>query len=434
MKMSKLKYFLSVIVFFVLFGLLVTRVQANQKLLEDNRNEIKNFVQSYFNNRYEIKKSLESNNLHDYFEIDNKSLSTSISELDKLDLEIYNAKLNHLALLQYKVILDFENIEFEGNYQTAFVTVVEGSDVIFEVLSPQVSSMRNIHHTITLHKITGDWKIASDIYSDNLWRQIKSLKKSKSDFMRIMDFEHNQLENERPKFVDNQSTMVATSSNQYPYNRAGAVAYADQWALGRNLEKYADFSGEGAGDCTNFTSQAIKEGGGAIMAFGGTHDIFTPGWYYYNPYDRSAAWVWVGDEEHGFYNFTVLEPEWSAGPSGEERSNNNVGHGDIIQFKWDGDAIWDHSVIIVDSIDLGYGNMLHIVDAHSDDHYHYPMTYYTYVQVRYIHINYLRGYHNYIPLTINNGQSMMDQSLEAYPAPSQQYNHIIKTPQAYPVP
>src|SRR5699024_7748176 len=56
------------------------------------------------------------------------------------------------------------------------------------------------------------------------------------------------------------------------YERAAAVAYAHRWAYGRNPDFY-NYDTVG-GDCTNFASQCLLAGGGAMN--------FTPdfGWYY----------------------------------------------------------------------------------------------------------------------------------------------------------
>ena len=45
---------------------------------------------------------------------------------------------------------------------------------------------------------------------------------------------------------------------QLPYDRAGAVKYAETWALKRN-PGFPNFDGMG-GDCTNFASQCVYAG------------------------------------------------------------------------------------------------------------------------------------------------------------------------------
>ena len=66
-----------------------------------------------------------------------------------------------------------------------------------------------------------------------------------------------------------------------PYDRAKAVAYAHEWAYGRNPRFY-DFSNIG-GDCTNFASQCLYAGSG-VMNYSPTN-----GWYYINLNSRSPS-------------------------------------------------------------------------------------------------------------------------------------------------
>ena len=47
-----------------------------------------------------------------------------------------------------------------------------------------------------------------------------------------------------------------------PYDRRAAVAYAHQWAYGRNPDFY-DYE-EIGGDCTNFASQCLYAGTGVM--------------------------------------------------------------------------------------------------------------------------------------------------------------------------
>ena len=57
-----------------------------------------------------------------------------------------------------------------------------------------------------------------------------------------------------------------------PYDRRAAVAYAHQWAYGRNPDFY-DYE-EIGGDCTNFASQCLYAGTG-VMNFDPIY-----GWFY----------------------------------------------------------------------------------------------------------------------------------------------------------
>lgn len=103
--------------------------------------------------------------------------------MDKLEIEFSNAKVNHLRYLTYDTFLIFENITIDEHSKTATVSVFEGHDVVFEATSPIVSSMRNLHHNITLKKLDGSWKIISDDYEDDLWNMLSKTQKTKEQII-----------------------------------------------------------------------------------------------------------------------------------------------------------------------------------------------------------------------------------------------------------
>ncbi len=116
------------------------------------------------------------------------------------------------------------------------------------------------------------------------------------------------------------------------YNRDKAIAYAHEWAMGRN-PAYYNFDGQG-GDCTNFVSQCLYAGCG-VMNY--TRDV---GWYFISVNDRAAAWSGV-EFLHRF-----LTGNKKAGPYGTQRAISEAVPGDIIQLSYDG-VRFGHSVIIV---------------------------------------------------------------------------------------
>ncbi|MDR1705003.1 MAG: amidase domain-containing protein [Clostridiales bacterium] len=118
------------------------------------------------------------------------------------------------------------------------------------------------------------------------------------------------------------------------YNRAKAVAYAHEWALGRN-PLYFNFDGMG-GDCTNYVSQCI------FAACGVMNYTCDTGWYYRSPNDRAAAWSGVE------YLHRFLTRNKGAGPYGSELPLGYAEIGDIIQLNYEGDGKYDHSLFIVE--------------------------------------------------------------------------------------
>ena len=154
------------------------------------------------------------------------------------------------------------------------------------------------------------------------------------------------------------------------YNRDKAVEYANRWAYGRN-PKFFDFS-EIGGDCTNFASQCIYAGSGVMN--------YTPlyGWYYRTVNDRTPSWTGVNE----LYRFLVNNK--GAGPQGRVTDLRGIEKGDIIQLKFQPGERFDHTPVVVDAGD-GTPHTIKVA-AHSRDSNCRPLSSYSYIQLRPIHI------------------------------------------------
>lgn len=150
------------------------------------------------------------------------------------------------------------------------------------------------------------------------------------------------------------------------YNRAAAVAYAKEWARGRN-PAYYNFE-EIGGDCTGFVSQSIFAGAG-VMNYTPTY-----GWYYISPDDRAPAWTGVE------YLYTFLTTNDGVGPYGVQTGRREADLGDVIQLG-NRDGSFYHSLII-----CGFRNGQILVCAHSQDAYMRPLNSYSAARARIIHI------------------------------------------------
>ena len=136
--------------------------------------------------------------------------------------------------------------------------------------------------------------------------------------------------------------------------------------------------------------------------------------------NRSKAWV----EANWFYTFTLNIEEgvtWLAGPDGRDVINGDYTLvGDVIEYKWDDDEVWDHAVIIVGYHDPEW-EYLPLISSHDEDHYNYPYNAFVYNAVRFIHIRWNRGYLNFSPLVLNSEISqanpLQEFSLTPYPVP-----------------
>jgi len=159
------------------------------------------------------------------------------------------------------------------------------------------------------------------------------------------------------------------------YQRDAAVDYASKWALKRN-PKYLDFENLG-GDCTNFASQAIFAGSN-IMNY-----TETLGWYYINSNQRSPSWTGV----NFLYDFLIKNN--GIGPFAKLIETSQIELGDIIQLSFYDPYVFNHSLVVVK-----VGNPPKLdnicVCAHSDDQLCYPLTNYSFIGIRFIHIEGVR--------------------------------------------
>ena len=168
--------------------------------------------------------------------------------------------------------------------------------------------------------------------------------------------------------------MINKSVNRMrdlPYKREAAVQYAHKWAYSRN-DMYLDFEDLG-GDCTNFASQCIFAGSG-VMNYMPVY-----GWYYTNSYNRTAAWTGV----NYLYNFLVANK--GAGPYAELVGVEDVRPGDIAQLSFAGGGVFNHSPVVVKTgYPVNKDNIL--IAAHTFNTDFYPLTDFTWVDIRYIHM------------------------------------------------
>jgi hypothetical protein len=385
--------------------------------------QIKATIHDYFDMRYHTLSTLETGDLNSLFENFNKGISYPMQEKDKMEIELHHAKLYLLGYSEYKYFLDYKDISIDIASQTAIVSLLEGHDVVFEISQeiskdkPIVSSMRNLHHRIGLQKHNGVWQIVSDDYEDYLWRLIKATGLTKDTYLRSTTESQIMSDAVIGDLEPTDECNLQEDNSTYAYNRQGAVDYANQWALSRNPDYY-DFTNEG-GDCTNFISQAIHEGGSALMT---GDDWPTYGWYYNDKYDKAAAWTGASQ----FFDFVVPGYSvWDAGPEGCELDKSQglyqALEGDIIQYDWTNDGIWDHSVIIMHAVKSPPDWNLY-VDSHSPDHFSYVYTSFIYdypgMNYRFIRIERLDAASIVnLPTVMNGGYAMGIRLQNPYPNP-----------------
>lgn len=366
---------------------------------------IKDVIAVYFETRYRAHQTFQ---LGDIMNVVGKTPYAQAflgRESDKLSMEFHHLKRNQLRYLSYQYSLDFQKITINNGSYQATASVVEGHDVVFEISEktksqePIHSKMRNLHHWVTLQKEGGAWKIQSDQYDDYFWRVNNSISLQKDDFLLLTEYPPASKNTENTKQTSTSAVCnLKDDLSTEEYNRSGAVSYAHQWATAPRPYNpdYFDFTDYG-GDCNNFVSQAIHEGGGAQMVGDGTY-----GWYYNSVNDYAAAWTGV----YYLYRFvTTLYEDFPLGPEGCGVSVNEAEVGDVIQYSWDGDDYWNHSVIIVQMDLLLSGDRTHWVAGHSPDVDNYPFEYFAMdhpdMTFRFLHIERLDGARLFLPLIEN---------------------------------
>ena len=103
-----------------------------------------------------------------------------------------------------------------------------------------------------------DNRISVEYYYNNIQNVIESKKNSIK-------------QNNYDSIVSKETLLPEMTISNLSYNRNGAVAYALQDALSPNTD-YANFTDYG-GDCTNFVSQVLNEGGGIPEHYGSSYRL-----------------------------------------------------------------------------------------------------------------------------------------------------------------
>jgi hypothetical protein len=408
------------------FGTLTVpaKLAPNSPSAQSEKDQIYKVVDDYFNARYLSFSTLKSEDISSFVSDNSDGKSFKQAEQNKLDIELHFRQVNKLRYLNYTYFLENQIVNFDPILRTAEISLDEGFDVVFEAIAPTVSKMRGLHHVIKLQKTGNTWKIVSDQYHDDLWNFIRWSGKSKSEIIASIDTTAQGLSKsklQRPSTIQSPSLQSIVNNS---YDRAGAVFYADTWARYRNPD-YDDFSIP-YGDCTNFISQAMYEGGKAPMVMpinGEVPAVGTTGWYYLDINYRAKAWTLVDE----MYKFLVSENiHYREGLVGKNSDYWHMELGDVIQIKdydEEGHLIWSHGMIVTGYLDMGDGTYEIVVDAHSNDCLNCALTYYTWVDIRYIHIIGIKRPVAFLPLTVSNGSGspalMASQtSLQtSYPAP-----------------
>lgn len=153
------------------------------------------------------------------------------------------------------------------------------------------------------------------------------------------------------------------------YNRTVAINYALKYAKERN-PKYHDYTNEG-GNCTNYISQCLYAGA-PVMNFSKN------GWFYLSPSKTSVSWANV----EPLYHFLISND--GVGIFGKVSPLEVCEAGDIIQLKFKNKPVFSHCLFVTKVLDFVPQKIF--VCANSRDVQNVPLSYYSFEQMRLIHI------------------------------------------------
>lgn len=153
------------------------------------------------------------------------------------------------------------------------------------------------------------------------------------------------------------------------YNRDIAVNYAEKYATERNKE-FFDYTNDG-GNCTNYISQCLFAGA-PVMNYSQN------GWFYVSPANTSISWANV----EPLFNF--LTTNSGVGVYGKVSPLDMCEAGDVIQLKFKNKSVFSHCLFVT-KVKSKQPNGI-IVCANTRDVKNVPVSYYSFEQMRLIHI------------------------------------------------
>lgn len=384
--MRKKSFFMKLVAFLCVFTIIISGGSLQAFATSQNNDKdlsIKETVESFFED-YENsfdKDVIDSSIYSDYFVSENNhNTKLNIAIIDTMLYRriVINQEYNgNLSELNKNLTFNYNCIKANDNVADIDVTVTKTFN--YESYLDVESATRD-NYSISLKKEEDSWKIVEieNFVDDIIKVQLDDSNVNLESIESINNYRDGILDNIQSYFSDTSSSVLkltATSpTRSTTYNGSGAATYALNHALDYN-NNYADFNGYG-GDCTNFVSQCIFEGGNLPMHYGSAYTNTC--WYYTNSTNRSSSWT--GVEELYDYIFG------STSKINASHSNwSSVGSGDIIQLVSGGEGY--HSLIITGVAYSSYGRSDLLVCAHTNDRRHVSLaSYYSGSTKRYIDI------------------------------------------------
>lgn len=321
-------------------------------------------IRIIINTFFKLIKNSDSSTEHLSKTIENEMLIKEMqmkNELKKLWLKGLSYKLLNE---KYKVT----SIKLTKHSKEILANVTIYHSFIMSNLPSKLKSVEKLNYILKLRKSKGSWKITDCCCKEEFPNEFETIINECSDFSSKLSpfsisfksdkntFWKHKIDNIDSMLIKAKSSFIEYKSNydddfrdidRNPvtnFNHFNAVSYARKYALNYN-ENYNSFN-ENGGDCTNYVSQCLKEGGLSHTTL-------------WKPYSNS--WIRVNE----LYNFIVKK-----GYGKEIKFKDSFKVGSIIQFYSNEKGFYSHSGIITQV--LGNGDCLYC--CHSYDKLDYPLS------------------------------------------------------------
>lgn len=261
MKKNLVNNLLIVLFLIICSTLLINYTPKTQAVMAIDKTEIKNQISSIYKERSSVFVNNDLKKLENLFDTSQKFGKWGLEhEIKRVKYLRDWASLRNMEFTNVDSLVRIKKIFPKHNRIRIALSESYKFDYIYKSDENPITNTFGvgIRHTVDLIKKNEKWLIYSDWYTDcfeDALSKYDTSLKSSNTINKVLDL-----------------PIIETPSSPTPskrYNREKAVAYADKYcgdAYGstnnfKYNRKFHDFNGIG-GDCTNFVSQVLSEGGG----------------------------------------------------------------------------------------------------------------------------------------------------------------------------
>ncbi|GAB6169936.1 hypothetical protein JCM1393_23960 [Clostridium carnis] len=293
-------------------------------------------INEYFNLKYKILSTLV---IDKEFERFIRESDGNISEKDILNLTVKERLVADVDLKFDNYTKDIKINSIIVNRDNATIDLIESHKIYFNCSPSVESSLNGKRHRISLIKENEQWYISEDNYYDDIKEEYDIYKRDNMERGSIDDFKRYYIDktikessndgyDKKIKCLDVErkegKERFRTGEIEGNYNRKKAAEYAVSNGLTIN-SKYKNYEKLG-GDCTNFSSQCIKEGGIPFDNLGPYK------WFWYSDNKRTPSWTSANE----FRKYAINNNRENSNNFGLiacETTFQDINLSDLVQFK-----------------------------------------------------------------------------------------------------